>query len=63
MTAKGRKQKKEEYVKTVHERLGEIGKNPAENVAFQQELSISEVIEELEMERRWEVILGPLGVA
>lgn len=63
MTEEELKQKKEKYVKEVYERLGELCQDPKETVAFWQELYTPEVIEQLERQRRWAVILGPLGVA
>lgn len=63
MTEEELKQKKEEYVKAVYERLGELSKDSKETVAFRQELYTPEVVEQLERQRRWAVILGPLGLA
>ena len=46
--------KNQEYVKAVHERLGEFSKNPEEVIALWQELFTPEVVAILEQRRRWE---------
>ena len=61
MTEEELKQKREEYEEAVHERPGELCQDPKETVAFWQGLYTPEVVEQLERQRRWAVILGPLG--
>lgn len=46
--------KKREYVKIVHERLGELSNDPREVIALWQELFTPEAVAVLEKRRRWE---------
>ncbi|MEK7500537.1 MAG: hypothetical protein AAB642_00210 [Patescibacteria group bacterium] len=55
-------QQKEEERVMVQSELGDIGPDSKEPTPSGQEIFASEVIKQLEMERRWEVILGPIGV-
>lgn len=51
------------YAEADEKNLGKLSQNSNEAKVLWQEALVPEAVEQLEMRRRWDLILGPLGVA